>query len=209
MVYNYCIDIAISDDNKCWKKDGWPMNDSRYDAHFLDITGISAQIRAEFRSYYLHNLHKCIPLRLAESYFDLFHVDNPDVAEMLTMHLKRIIRVRARRFDFIGIFRHLANHPGIDCSFDADCYLHRVRKVGLQRILTRSAANSLDADFKTATDMVISIVPNNNTKNVVFTIKNEFKLETQERRDLETAFRETLDLVDSGYWSVVIKYGSM
>jgi hypothetical protein len=58
-------------------------------------------------------------------------------------------------------------------------------------------------------NMAISIVPNNNTKNVVFEIKNEFKLKTQDRRDFETAFRETLDLVDSGHWPVGIKYGSM
>jgi hypothetical protein len=64
--------------------------------------------------------------------------------------------------------------------------------------LTRSAANALDADFKTAMNMAISIVPNNNTKNVVFEIKNEIKLKTQDRRDFEIAFRETLDLVDSG-----------
>jgi hypothetical protein len=104
IIYSYCIDIAISDDTKCWKGYGWPINDSRYEVHFLNITDISAQIRAEFCSYCLDNLHMCTPLCLTESYFDLFHANIPDVADMLTADLKRIMRVRARRFDSIVIF---------------------------------------------------------------------------------------------------------
>jgi hypothetical protein len=180
-------------------------------APFIGLTQACQQIRAEFRPLYMTSFLKRLRLCDIHSYYATYHLGDYTMADKIDLDTTELTTGDTEPVNLLALFRFISNHPIVHSDMDISTMNSwGPSYANLTQFLAWWIRRSRRADFKFATEKLLSVDLYVSTKDIIVIVQSDSGYETQmqTREEFEASLCFGLGFSNPRFWpwAFTIKY---